>query len=84
MVDRETCIKDINKFIKSSQLNDLMILFVYLCELKEIPNIDNVVNQVSNNISLMNVLALNILEELQIILKINKVTDKYNKTILVY
>lgn len=84
MVDRETCIKDINKFIKSNQLNDLMILFVYLCELKEIPNIDNVINQMSNNISLMNVLAPNILEELQITLKINKVTDKYNKTILVY
>ena len=84
MVDRETCVKDINKFIKSNQLNDLMTLFVYLCELKEIPNIDNVVNQVSNNISIMSIIASNILEELQITLKINKVTDKYNKTILVY
>ena len=84
MVDRETCVKDINKFINSNQLNDLMTLFVYLCELKEIPNIDNVVNQVSNNISIMSIIASNILEELQITLKINKVTDKCNKTILVY
>ena len=83
MVSRENCVSAINKFIESKSTNDAVILFKYLCELKEV-NKPEAIEQVTNNPVLISFLLPKTIDLLTEILNINKITDKNNNLITVY
>ena len=83
MVDKETCVKDINKFIRSKSLNDAVILLEHLCDIKDLSNKQEAINTL-NNPALISMLIPQIIEQLEIELKLVRLTDKNNILILVY
>ena len=84
MVDRDTVIDTINKFIAYRQIEDIITLFDYLCEVKQIPNKDESVKAVTGNPVIVSFIANKILEELEIHFNIYRVTDKNNQLISVF
>lgn len=84
MVDRDTIVDTINKFIAYRKMEDIVALFDYLCEAKQIPNRDEAVKAVTDNPVIVSFIASKILEELQTHFNINRVTDKNNQLISVF
>ena len=83
MVDKETCVKDINKFIQAKSLDNAVILLKHLCDIKDVPNKEEAVNMLSKP-ALISMLIPRILEQLEIEFKLIRITDKNNTLILVY
>lgn len=83
MVNKEDCIVAINKFIRSKSINDAVILLEYLCDIKDLPNKQEVLDTL-NNPALISMFIPRILEELEIELNLVRVTDKNSNLILVY
>ena len=83
MVDKETCVEAINKFIKSKSIKDAVILLNYLCEIKDLPNKEEAINTL-NNPALISMLIPQILDELEKHFNLVRVTDKNNTVLLVY
>ena len=84
MVDRDTVVDAINKFIAYRQIEDIITLFDYLCEIKEISNRDQAVKAVAADPMIISVIANRTLEELETHFKICRVTDKNNQLISVF
>lgn len=84
MVDRDTVVDTINKFIVHRKIEDINTLFDYLCEVKQIPNKDESVKAVTGNPVIVSFIASKILEELEIHFNIYRVTDKNNQLISVF
>lgn len=84
MVDKETCIKDINKFIQSKSLNDAMVLLEHLCDIKELPNKDEAIKSLLSNPVILSSIISDVLKELEIEFKLTRLADQYNNPILVY
>jgi len=83
MVNKEDCIVAINKFIKSKSINDAVVLLEYLCDIKDLPNKQEVLDTL-NNPALISMFMPIILEELEIEFSLVRVTDKNSNLILVY
>lgn len=83
MVDRETVVSDINKFISQQTLENAVTLLEYLCELKEV-NKEEAIKAVVANPMILSTVMPNVLLELERTLNINSVTDKNNILITVF
>lgn len=83
MVDKETCVKDINKFIATKSVKDAVVLLEYLCDIKDLPNKEAALNALSNP-ALISMFMPKILEELEIAFNLVRITDRNNTLILVY
>jgi len=83
MVDKETCVEAINKFIKSKSIKDAVVLLNYLCEIKDLPNKEEAINTL-NNPALISMLIPQMLDELERHFNLVRVTDKNNTVLLVY
>ncbi len=84
MVDRDTVVDAINKFIVHRKVEDVNTLFDYLCEVKQIPNKDEAVKAVTSNPVIISFITSRILEELETHFKINRVIDKNYQLISVF
>lgn len=83
MVSKEDCIAAINKFIRSKNINDAVVLLEYLCEIKDLPNKQEALNAL-NNPALISMFMPRILEELEIEFNLTRLTDINNNLILVF
>ena len=84
MVSREDCVKTINKFIETKNIKDAVVLFEYLCDIKNPPNKEEAMKAICSNPTVLSVVLPQTIEELSIELKINKISDKNNTLITVY
>lgn len=84
MVSREDCVSAINKFIETKSIKDVVTLFKYLCDIKNVLDKTEEIDAICNNPMLISMLLQQTIEELSIELKINKVTDRNNNLITVY
>ena len=82
MVDRETVVSAINKFISQQTFENAVILLEYLCELKQVSK-DETVMAVTENHTTFTIIIPFILEELERTLKIHRIT-KNNTLITVF
>lgn len=83
MVSKEDCIDTINKFIKSNNINDAVILLEYLCDIKDLENREEAIKTLSNP-ALLSMLMPRILQELEIEFNLIRLTDRNNNLILVF
>ena len=83
MVSKEDCIDAINKFIRSKNINDAVVLLKYLCDIKDLPNKQEALNAL-NNPALISMFMPRILEELEIEFNLTRLTDRNNNLILVF
>lgn len=83
MVSKEDCIDAINKFIRSKNINDAVVLLEYLCDIKDLPNKQEALNAL-NNPALISMFMPRILEELEIEFNLTRLTDINNNLILVF
>lgn len=83
MVDKETCVKGINKFIATKSIEDAVVLLEYLCDIKDLPNKEEALNALSNP-ALISMFMPRILEELERAFNLVRLTDRNNTLILVY
>lgn len=84
MVNREEAISAINEFIRTINYGIIGNLFEQLCEYKQVPNSEEEIKAViSNPIILWRILP-NVLVEVETILNIYRITDKYNQLITVF
>lgn len=84
MVDKDTVVAAINKFIASRRVEDMATLFEYLCEVKQIPNKDEAVKAVTVNPMVLTLIADRTLEALETHFGIRRVTDSHNQIITVF
>ena len=86
MVSREECKDAINKFIKTSDINDVLILIDYLCQVKEISGIekDKTIRHLTQTFGVLPIIIPNILEELERHFNLIRVTDINNNIIIVF
>lgn len=84
MAEKETIINDINKFIQSKKVNDFMVLFNHLCDLKELKDKAIVVESISSNPILLSTIIDPTLITLEREYKINRIIDKNNILITVF
>lgn len=84
MVERDTVVDTINKFIAYRKMEDIVTLFDYLCEAKQIPNKDEAVKAVTVNPIIIQLIVDETLKSLETHFNINRVTDKNNQLISVF
>lgn len=84
MVDKETIIKDINKFIYSRNFKDYIRLFDHLCDIKDFKDREFVKQLMHNDSILLNTVIEPTLIALEQEYKINRISDKNNILIIVY
>ena len=84
MVDKDTVASAINKFIKSREMKDILTLFDYLCEVKQIPNKDEAVKAVAANPMVLTLIVDRTLQDLEIHFGICRLTDARNQLISVF
>ena len=84
MVDRDKVVDTINKFIVYRKIEDIVALFDYLCEAKQIPNRDEAVKAVTANPIIIQLIVDETLRSLEVHFSINRVTDKNNQLISVF
>ena len=84
MVDKDTVVSAINKFIASRRVEDMATLFEYLCEVKQIPNKDEAVKAVTGNSMILTLVADRVLQDLETHFGIRRVTDSHNQIITVF
>ena len=84
MVDRDTAVSAINTFIKDPCFETVIVLFRYLCEVKEIPNVEEAVQAVTANSFIIPDIVGITLDQLETKLNIYRVTDRFGKLITVF
>jgi len=82
MVNREECVETINKFIETKNIELIVTLFEYLCELRDVTNREQI-EAITKNPFLISELVPNVLEAIQREFKINGIT-KNNILITVF
>ena len=84
MVNREEAISAINEFIRTNNYGIVGNLFEQLCEYKQVPNSKEEIKAViSNPMVLFSIWNL-VLVEIETILNIHRLTDKYGQLITVF
>lgn len=84
MVSREECVTALNNYIREEDKEKYMIqLLTYLCEIKNVSDINKTVNTLTSNPFILGAIALQIIEELCEHFKLNKVLNKFNLPIMV-
>lgn len=83
MVSKDECVNAINNFIKSKNVKDVIVLLEYLCEIKQLDNIEESIKIILSSPVLPMIIPY-ILEALERELNIVRVCDRYNTLILVY
>ena len=84
MVNKQTCAETINRFVGTKDLNDLILLITYLCEIKEVSNADEVINLLFNTGFPFSFLIPPTLEYLEKHFGLIRVSDRNNNIILVF
>ena len=84
MVDRDIAVSAINTFIKIPCSEKFIILFRYLCEVKEISNVEEAVQAVTANPFIIPDIVGITLDQLETKLNIYRVTDRFGKLITVF
>lgn len=84
MVSKEECITTINRFLKNQRLDDAVILFKYLCDIKEITNRDSEINMIISNLVLMQLIIPLTIEKLEAHFNLIRVSDKSGNPIIVF
>lgn len=84
MASREECIVAINNFIRTQNQKDALILFKYLCEIKNVNNSEELINSAVNNPAILSAIIIPTIDTLMMELEINKVSDRYNPFITVF
>lgn len=84
MVNRDEAVSLINTFIQSKDLRIIGNLFEQLCEFKQIPNSKEEVKAVTSNLMILSFIWDATLREVETILNIHRITDKYNQLITVF
>ena len=84
MVNRDEAISAINEFIRTNNYGIVGNLFEQLCEYKQVPNSKEEIKAViSNPMVLFSIWNL-VLVEIETILNIHRITDKYGQLITVF
>lgn len=83
MVEKQECIDAINKFLKTKNLNDAVILFDYLCDIKGFSNHDGV-QQMHDNPMILQLYINEVISQLMDTHKLISITDKNNILITVF
>ena len=84
MVSREECVTAINKFIDSKDIKDVIVLYEYLCDIKNPPNREVGMKTFKSNPTLLSMFIPQLLAELESSLGINRIVNKNNTLIKVY
>lgn len=84
MVSREDAVSAINEFVRTNNLGIIGNLFEQLCEYKQIPNSKEEIKAVISDLGVLWYIRNYVLEEVETILKIHRITDKYNRLITVF
>lgn len=84
MVSREDAVSAINEFIRTSNIGIIGNFFEQLCEYKQIPNSKEEIKAVISSPIALSFIVDNVLVEVETILKIHRITDKYNRLITVF
>ena len=84
MVSREEAVSAINEFIQTNNLGIIGNLFEELCSHKQIPNKEEEIKAVSSNPMVLWSIQNLVLAEVETILNIYRITDKYNRLITVF
>lgn len=84
MVNREEAISVINEFIRTNNYGIIGNLFEQLCEYKQVPNSKEEIKAVISNPMILWHILPNVLVEVETILNIHRLTDKYNQLITVF
>lgn len=83
MVDKDICTEGINRFLRTQNHIDALVLLDYLCDIKNLPNKEEAVKSLDNP-TLMTTFLPHIIEELIKEFNLIKVSDRYNTLILVF
>lgn len=84
MVSREDAVSAINEFIRTNNLGIIGNFFEQLCEYKQVPNKKEEIQAVISSPITLSFIVNNVLAEVETILKIHRITDKYNRLITVF
>ena len=84
MVSREEAVSAINEFIRTNNLSIIGNFFEQLCEYKQIPNSKEEIKAVISNPMIIWAIHGLVLVEVETILNICRITDKYNQLITVF
>ena len=84
MVNREEAISAINEFIRTNDYGIIGNLFEQLCEYKQVPNSKEEIKAVISNPMILFSIWNLVLVEIETILNIHRLTDKYNQLITVF
>lgn len=83
MVEKQECIDAINRCLKTRHINDAVILFNYLCDIKGFANHDGV-KYVHENPMILNIYIPEIMNQLMDAFKLTSIIDKNNILITVF
>lgn len=84
MVSREEAVSAINEFIRTNNYGIIGNLFEQLCEYKQIPNSKEEIKAVISNPMILFSIGNLVLVEIETILNIHRITDKYGQLITVF
>lgn len=84
MVSREDAVSAINEFIRTNNYGIIGNLFEQLCEYRQVPNSKEEIEAVISNPIILSFIVNNVLAEVETILKVHRITDKYNRLITVF
>ena len=84
MVSRENAVSAINEFIRTNNLGIIGNFFEQLCEYKQIPNSKEEIKAVVSDLGVLWYIQNYVLAEVETILKIHRIIDKYNRLITVF
>lgn len=84
MVNREEAISAINEFIRTNNYGIIGNLFEQLCEYKQVPNSQEEIKAVVSDFRVLWYIQNYVLAEVETILNIHRLTDKYNQLITVF
>ena len=84
MVNRDEAISAINEFIRTNNYGIVGNLFEQLCEYKQVPNSKEEIKAVISNPMILFRIWNLVLVEVETILNIHRLTDKYGQLITVF
>ena len=84
MVSREDAVSAINEFIRTNNYGIIGNLFEQLCEYRQVPNSKEEIEAVISNPMILFSIWNLVLVEIETILKIHRLTNKYEQLITVF
>ena len=84
MVSREDAVSAINEFIRTNNYGIIGNLFEQLCEYRQVPNSKEEIEAVMSNPMILFSIWNVVLVEIETILKIHRLTNKYEQLITVF